>query len=56
MQPPVSLTFIHALVILPYISNTIYWTNVIPVIVNQSDTANGLMLLIGHCDIHFMVQ
>ena len=28
----------------------------VPGIVDQFDTANDLILFIGHCDLHFMVQ
>ena len=56
MQPPMSLTFIHGSVILPYISNTVSWINILPGIVDQSDTVNDLILFIGHCDLQFMVQ
>ena len=40
MQPPMSLTFIHGPVMLPYISNSVQWINIIPDIVDQSDTVN----------------
>ena len=40
IQLPVSLTFIHAPLILPYISNT----------------TDDLILFIDHSDLHFMVQ
>ena len=56
MQSPVSLTFIHSPVSLPYISNTVKWINIIPGIVDQSDTVNDLILFIDYCDLHFMVQ
>ena len=56
MQPPVSLTLIHVPVILPYISNTVYWINIMPGTVYQSDTMNDFILSTGHCDQHFMVQ
>ena len=56
MQPPASLTFSNSPVILPYISNTVYWIDIIPGIVDQFDTVNDLILFIGHCDLHFMVQ
>ena len=55
MQPPVSLTFIHGPVILPYISNTVLWINTTQGIVDQSDTVNDFILFIDHCDLHFMV-
>ena len=56
MQLPMSLTFIHGPVILPYIYNTNERINIITGIVYQSDTMNDLILLIGHRDPHFMVQ
>ena len=56
MQPPMPLSFSHGPVILLYISNTFEWINIIPGIVDQSDTVNGLVLFIGHRDLHFMVH
>ena len=56
MQPHVSLTFSHGPVILPYLSNTVYWINILPGIVDQSGTVIDLKLFIGHCDLHFMVS
>ena len=56
MQPPVSLTFIQSPVIMPYISNTVSWNNIIPGIVDQFGTVNDLILFIGHCDLHLIVQ
>ena len=56
MQPPVSLIFIHSPVILPYISNTVSWINIILDIVDQSDTLNDLIIYIGHFDLHSMVE
>ena len=50
MQPPMSLTFIHGPVILPYISITVSWINIIPGIGDQSDTVNDLILFIGQYD------
>ena len=40
MQPPLSLTFIHGPVILPYISNAVKQFTNIPDIVDQSDIMN----------------
>ena len=52
MQHPMTLTFIHGPVILPYITNTIEWINIIPGRVDLSNTVNDLILFIGHCDLH----
>ena len=52
MQHPMPLTFIHGPVILPYITNTIEWINIIPGRVDLSNTVNDLILFIGHCDLH----
>ena len=46
MQPPVSLTFIHGPMILPYISNTVKWINIIPGIIDQSYTGSGLTVTV----------
>ena len=32
------------------------WINIIPGIVDQSDTVNDLILFVGHCDLHLMVH
>ena len=41
---------------IPYISSTIQKTSIIPWIMVQSYTVNDLILLIGHCDLYFMVH
>ena len=56
MQPPVSLTVIHSPVVLPYISNIVQWINIIPDIVDQSDTLNDLVLFLDQCDLYFMIS
>ena len=50
-----SLTFIHGPVtaVFPILFNVFKF---IPGIVEQSDTVNDLILFIGHCDLHFLVQ
>ena len=52
MQPHISLIFIHGPVILPDISNTASWINIVPGIVDQSETVNDLILFIGHFMVH----
>ena len=56
MQTPVSLTFIHGQVILPYISNSVNGFYIILGRVDQSDSMNDHILYIGHCDIYVMAH
>ena len=46
----------HGPVILPYILNTICWTNVTPGILLPCDPMNDHLLYLGHCDLYFMVS
>ena len=39
-----------------YILDTVLWINIVPGIVDQSDTVNDLIQFRGHCDLYFMVQ
>ena len=46
----------HGIVIIPYISNTIWWRNIIPWILLPCETNSNLKIHVGHFDLHFTVQ
>ena len=50
------MTYFNGSVILLNMSNTILWIYIILKMLVQYDTMSELILLIGQCDLYFMVQ
>ena len=53
---PCSLLWHWPVIMVQWYFQNCLMDNIIPSIVDKSDIVNDLILFIGHCDLHFMVQ